>query len=63
LNTKDYILKKVCNQTVDGPAIPTMGVNGCLGLYDYPYSSKYLLLCSEEESNSYRFGTTWKWEI
>jgi len=22
---------------------------------------RYLLLCSTEERNSYRFGTTWRW--
>ncbi len=26
-----------------------------------PHSSKYLLLCSIEERNPYRFGTTWGW--
>jgi len=35
-------------------------VNGYHQLFDYQHSSKYLL-SSAEESNSYRFGTTWGW--
>ncbi len=27
----------------------------------YKLSSKYLPLCSAEQRNSYRFGTTWGW--
>jgi len=34
----------------------TMEVNGVHPLLGYLYSSKYLLLCSTEEINSYRFG-------
>jgi len=30
-------------------------------LFSYQHSSKYLLLCSAEERNFYRFGTTWGW--
>ena len=37
----------------------TMEVNGVHQLSGYRHSSKYLLLCSEEERNSYRFKTTW----
>jgi len=33
-----------------------MEVNGALGLFGCPCSSKYLLLCLTEERNSYRFG-------
>jgi len=36
----------------------TMEVNGDQKLFGYPYNSKYLLLCSAKERNSYRFGTT-----
>jgi len=37
----------------------TMKVNGVHQLFGYQHSSKYLLLCSAEERNSSRFGTTW----
>jgi len=30
-------------------------------LFNYPYLSKYHLLCSAEERNPYRFGTTCGW--
>jgi len=39
----------------------TMEVNGVHQLSSYQHSSKYLLLCSAEDRNSYRFGTTWGW--
>ncbi len=39
----------------------TMKVNGYRQLFGYQHSSKYLLLCSKEERNSYRFGTMWGW--
>ncbi len=39
----------------------TMKVNGYCQLFGYQHSSKYRLLCSAEEINSYRFGTTWGW--
>ncbi len=37
--------------------------NSCLDqqMFDYQHSSKYLLLCSTEERNSYRFLTNWGW--
>jgi len=35
-----------------------MDVNGDQKLYVYQHSLKYLLLCSAEERNSYRFGIT-----
>jgi len=38
-----------------------MEVNGAHKLFGYPYSSKYLILCSAEERNSYRFRTSWGW--
>ncbi len=37
---------------------PTMEVNGAPKQPDYKLSSKYLPLCSAEQRNSYRFGTT-----
>ncbi len=40
---------------------PTMEVNGAPKQPDYKLSSKYLPLCSAEQINSYRFGTTWGW--
>ncbi len=39
----------------------TLEVNGVQQLFGFQYSLKYHLLCSVEESNSYRFGTTWRW--
>jgi len=38
----------------------TMEVNRDHQLFGYQHSSKYLLLCSAEERNSYKFGT-WGW--
>ncbi len=37
---------------------PTMEVNGAPKQPGYKLSSKYLPLCSAEQRNSYRFGTT-----
>ncbi len=37
---------------------PTMEVNGAPKQPGYNLSSKYLPLCSAEQINSYRFGTT-----
>jgi len=39
----------------------TMEVNGVHHLSGYQHSSKYFLLSSTEERNSYRFETTWGW--
>ncbi len=39
----------------------TMEVNGYHQLFGNQHSSKYLLLCSAEERNSYRFRTDWGW--
>ncbi len=39
-----------------------MKVNGYHQLFGYYHSSKYLLLCSAAQRNSYRFETTWGWE-
>ncbi len=36
-----------------------MLVNGGRDLFGYWHSSKYLSLCSAEQRNPYRFGTTW----
>ncbi len=49
--------------TIDFHSIffPTMEVNGAPKQPDYKLSSKYLPLCSAEQRNSYRFGTTWGW--
>ncbi len=40
---------------------PAMEVNGAPKQRDYNLSSKYVPLCSAEQRNSYRFGTTWGW--
>ncbi len=40
---------------------PTMEVNGAPKQPGYKLSSKYLPLCSAEQRNSYRFGTTCGW--
>jgi len=49
--------------TIDFHSIffPTMGINGVHQLSVNQYSSKYLLLCSTGERNSYRFEATWGW--
>ncbi len=49
--------------TIDFHSIffPTMEVNGAPEQPGYKLSSKYLPLCSAEQRNSYRFGTTWGW--
>jgi len=39
----------------------TMEVNGQQKLFGWENSSKYLLLCSTEQRNSYKFRTTWGW--
>jgi len=38
---------------------PTVLVNVGRDLLGYKHSSKYLCLCSAEQRNLYRFGTTW----
>ncbi len=40
---------------------PTMKVNGAPKQPGYKLSSEYLPLCSAEQRNSDRFGTTWGW--
>ncbi len=58
LNTKEDILKKVCNQTVLGTSdfnsrkIKTMEVNGAPELLCLPHSLEYLPLCSEEQRHN-----------
>ncbi len=37
---------------------PTIKVNVDQQLFDYPDSPKYIILCSAQERNEYRFGTT-----
>ncbi len=65
LNTKEYILKKVCNQAVLGTIdfhsrkTNTMEVNGVPEQLCFLHSSEYLSLCSAEQRHSYRCGTTW----
>ncbi len=39
----------------------TMEVNSYRQLFGYQHSSKYFILCSAEERNSYGFGTTSGW--
>ncbi len=52
LNTKEDILKKVCNQAV----LDTIDFNSRRKiLLCFPHSSEYLPLCSEQ-THSYRFG-------
>ncbi len=59
-NTKEDILKNVGNRAVLGNSMffPTMEVNGVPKQPDYKLSSKYLPLCSAEQTHSYRFGNT-----
>ncbi len=40
---------------------PTIKVNVDQQLFGYPDSPKYLILCSAQERNEYRFGKTWEW--
>ncbi len=49
--------------TIDFHSIlfPTMEVNCSPKQPGYKLSSEYLPLCSAEQRNSYRFGTTWGW--
>ncbi len=68
LNTKEDILKNVGTEqfwgTIDFHSnffFPTMEVNVAPKQPGYKRSSKYLPLCSAEQRNSYRFGTTWGW--
>ncbi len=39
----------------------SLEVNDSQQLFTYQLFSEYLLLCSTEERNSYRFGTYWRW--
>ncbi len=47
--------------TVSGPHWPPYCARQRLPALGYPHSSKYLLLYSTDQRNSYRFGTTWGW--
>ncbi len=42
-------------------SIPSMDVNGAPKQPGYKLSSKYIPLCSAEQRNSYRLGTTSGW--
>jgi len=59
LKAKEDILKNVSNQTVDRPHISilwkSMESMNCLVTH---IPQKNLLLCSAEERNSYRFGSS-----
>jgi len=55
LNTKEDILKNDWNF---GTIFSTMEVKGAKQLFGSNRTSKYLLLCSAEERNSYTFATT-----
>jgi len=55
LNTKEDISKNMGNQLTS--IVWTINTLW----YGYWHSSEYFCLCSAEESNSYRFGTTWGW--
>jgi len=58
LNTKEDILKIDGNQTVAVTDCHSMEKNGYHQMFVHQHSSQYLLLCSTDEGNSYRFGTT-----
>ncbi len=60
LNTNEDILNNVGNRAVLDHSIffPTMEINDALKQPGYKLSSKYLPLCSAEQRNSYRVGTT-----
>ncbi len=63
LNTKLDILKKVCNQTVACPQTKKKKDYGSQwgpATVWLPTFFK-IKLCSTEESNSFRFKTTWEW--
>ncbi len=65
LNIKEDILKNADNQTLAGHhwLLRKKYYESQWGLVTvcYLHSSKYLLLCSADEINSYRFGMTWGW--
>ncbi len=61
LNTKEDILKKLCNQDVLGKLTfgATLKKNtGAPELLCFPHSSEYLPLCSAKQRYCYRFETT-----
>jgi len=53
LNTKEDVLKNIVEYGEN-----TMEVNGAQQLFGYQHSSKYRLLCSAKQRNSYRLKTT-----
>ncbi len=67
LDTKDEIVKNVGNQIINSSHwLPQyekniMEVNGYCQLCGHQHSSKYFLLCSDEERNSNMFGTSGGW--
>jgi len=40
---------------------PTMEVNGDQQLSSYQHSSKCIILCSNDQRNTYKSRTTWGW--
>ncbi len=57
-NTKEDILKKVCNQAVLGHHWLPWHFFSLLWKSMVP---QYIPLCSAEQTHSYRFATTWGW--
>jgi len=65
-NTKDDILKKVGNQTVDRPTLTSIVFFSPTNFFQWCPSTAWLglllknilFLCPAEETNSYRFGST-----
>ncbi len=58
------ILRNKENQLLtlgDFHIFPTIKVNVDQQLFGYPDSPEYIILCSAQERNEYRFGTTWEW--
>jgi len=61
LNTKKDILKNVGNQTMTPIVWRTKPFGPVNQQFGFQHCSKYFLLCSAEDRNSWRFGTTWRW--
>ncbi len=62
LFTQNQSLKaQLLTEATDFHMKHSMEVNVNQEFFGYPHSSEYLLLCSTEERNSYRFIKTWRW--